>query len=495
MEVLDSLFSSTTAGPDGSLVIGFARDLSSPHMLVTYISILMLLVVRTGNPTGDPKRLRWITWAFAVVALREALAFSSRTSRGWASDPFAPPVVMLIEEWSPTFITVGVIAAMLRYLVGSVRPVRVYVAVAGGVMLALGLASFVTSPNMNGRRPPRPEFRVDGAPPRGLDLRPDEIARARPLGPRGSGPLTLGPEEHPDMPTPPVHLRWGRAFSATGMLSALWAAMLIWRLVPRRARGVMLAAAAIFFVRDGVWLLGWIVQKSPGPSVTGPLAVGIHFMGLSVICYLFIRERAAEMNVELESARRELEAANALLREKSIVDPLTGVSNRRQFDEMLANEWDRARRERSTLTLAIVDVDDFKRVNDEFGHLAGDETLKRVAASLDAAVRRGTDLVARYGGDEFAVLLPATPAQDASALLDVVREHVAESRGAAPPDGGVTLSVGVAEFAPHTGGEAADLIAQADAALYESKQAGRNRVTACDPSLVRVLAAPQAAGA
>jgi diguanylate cyclase (GGDEF)-like protein/PAS domain S-box-containing protein len=171
--------------------------------------------------------------------------------------------------------------------------------------------------------------------------------------------------------------------------------------------------------------------------------------------------------------RIELELQLELL---AITDPLTGLANRRRFDEHLSVEMARAARNNAPLSLVICDVDHFKRYNDRYGHLRGDAALVAVAGVLANAVRRPADLVARYGGEEFAIVLPETAEPGALRLIeriwDAVRALAIEHDGN-DGRGMVTISAGIATV---TGGwAAADVIALADAALYEAKATGRNR--------------------
>jgi len=159
----------------------------------------------------------------------------------------------------------------------------------------------------------------------------------------------------------------------------------------------------------------------------------------------------------------------------AVTDPLTGIANRLRFGEVLDQELERAARARQDVTLAMLDIDHFKRVNDTLGHQAGDRLLCDLAALVSGHCRTN-DSLARYGGEEFALILPNTGAADALTLLDRLRRLLAAS------DHGVTMSVGLATF-PADAATADLLVAAADEALYESKRAGRNRVTAVRPSL------------
>lgn len=172
-----------------------------------------------------------------------------------------------------------------------------------------------------------------------------------------------------------------------------------------------------------------------------------------------------------------------LLRNLAFMDGLTGVSNRRQFDERLAQEWARAQRNQSALTLVLMDVDAFKAYNDHYGHQAGDDCLRQVAAVLKTGLRRPADFLARYGGEEFVCLLPDFGLEEgvamAQRLLDSVRcAQIPHQYSPAAPV--VTLSLGVAsrEGALPATVQAQDLLALADAQLYQAKRSGRARVCA-----------------
>ncbi|MET0430481.1 MAG: diguanylate cyclase [Microvirga sp.] len=200
--------------------------------------------------------------------------------------------------------------------------------------------------------------------------------------------------------------------------------------------------------------------------------------------------------VEIESARTFCLQATFILQQQTIralnghlqeanerlvilasTDGLTGVANRRTFDDRLRGEWGRAGRDGRSLSLLVLDLDFFKQYNDHFGHGAGDECLKRVAHLLRTG-RRAIDLPARLGGEEFAVLLPDTDLEGATAVAESVRSRIADLCIQHPksPMGIVTASIGVTAATPGTADSGQDLVEAADRALYEAKRAGRNRV-------------------
>jgi diguanylate cyclase (GGDEF)-like protein len=178
------------------------------------------------------------------------------------------------------------------------------------------------------------------------------------------------------------------------------------------------------------------------------------------------------------TAQKELENRLETL---AIEDSLTGLANRRRFDQSLAEEWARAYRERSCLALLMIDVDHFKSYNDEYGHPAGDECLRGVAKILASEAHRTSDLAVRYGGEEFAMLLPNTDAAGCARIGERIRLAVRAARlihASNPGSGCVTVSVGGAVCRPaleRTAGTAS-LIDAADRALYAAKQDGRDRI-------------------
>jgi diguanylate cyclase (GGDEF)-like protein len=194
------------------------------------------------------------------------------------------------------------------------------------------------------------------------------------------------------------------------------------------------------------------------------------------------RTRALEVrNAELSQLRLALETANQRLRRLVSVDGLTGIANRRHFDRVLERELRRARRERLPLSLIFLDLDEFKRFNDTYGHARGDDVLRVVATTLDETFRRGGDLVARYGGEEFAVVLPGVDGRRAELYAERLRRRIwclALPYDASPVATRVTISGGVATALPDLNVTAHELLHAADTALYRAKCLGRNRIAA-----------------
>lgn len=174
----------------------------------------------------------------------------------------------------------------------------------------------------------------------------------------------------------------------------------------------------------------------------------------------------------------ELKKARDLLEQLASVDPLTGVANRRRFDAALEEEWRRTRRAGRWLSLALVDVDHFKRFNDRHGHLAGDERLRTIAGALARSARRAGDLIARYGGEEFGLILPEVePPMMLGVIRTVLNGVTAGSAAGATTPGleTVTVSIGAVSGIPPRESTLTDMLAAADELLYEAKATGRDR--------------------
>ena len=190
-------------------------------------------------------------------------------------------------------------------------------------------------------------------------------------------------------------------------------------------------------------------------------------------------QRLEKMHQRLVELSAELTRTNQRLELLSQQDGLTGIANRRAFDQRLAMQFANAARKKEALTLALCDVDHFKAYNDRYGHMAGDECLRQVAGVLARHARRATDLAARYGGEEFVLLLPDTPAAGALKVLEGVRsalETLALVHEDSDCAGWVTLSIGIATYDTERDRDGADLVKRADEALYRAKSLGRDRI-------------------
>jgi diguanylate cyclase (GGDEF)-like protein len=187
----------------------------------------------------------------------------------------------------------------------------------------------------------------------------------------------------------------------------------------------------------------------------------------------------ATINQELEEANDRLREANHRLERLSQLDALTGIANRRAFDDALAHEWRRCGRAGSPLALVMIDIDCFKAYNDHYGHQKGDRCLRAIARALHEEVKRAGDFVARYGGEEFALLLPGLDAERAAAFAEAARariEALARPHPTSPVAPVVTISAGVASRVPRKNASPRALLEAADRALYAAKGGGRNRV-------------------
>lgn len=194
----------------------------------------------------------------------------------------------------------------------------------------------------------------------------------------------------------------------------------------------------------------------------------------------FLQQLSGQLAIAIQQAElyRRLEMANRKLERLATLDGLTGISNRRSFDEALAREWQRALRQQSSLAILVGDIDSFKTYNDRYGHLAGDDCLRQVARAIAQTAKRSSDLAFRYGGEEFAVILPETHLDGAmivaSSILESIRElQIPHAYSPVAPI--VTISLGAASITPRSNTDPSSLVAAADLALFEAKTRGRNR--------------------
>ena len=244
---------------------------------------------------------------------------------------------------------------------------------------------------------------------------------------------------------------------------------------------------------DGVWnQTGASLRFTAEPGLEQtpwPYVVGICLLALLTWSTIRLRMRAAhtrhaELEREVEArteelldTKRELEEANRILQQLAVEDPLTGVANRRAFEERLEQEWRRAGREATSLGVLMIDLDRFKAYNDSLGHGKGDECLTRVARELATGLRRAGDLLARYGGEEFAAILPDTDGEELGILAETLRRRIEElaiPHPDSPVSDRVTVSLGGASVVPRHHEEPALLVRAADRALYDSKRMGKN---------------------
>jgi diguanylate cyclase (GGDEF)-like protein len=220
-------------------------------------------------------------------------------------------------------------------------------------------------------------------------------------------------------------------------------------------------------------LAAWRIEA----ALSAVVVVGL--LGLTGLIGWFLIldiRRRTEAEEALRDAQQQLLASNRQLELLALKDALTGLANRRCFDETLAVEARRAQRDGTSLALLMIDIDHFKLFNDTLGHVAGDACLQAVSKVLESCVRRPSDLVARYGGEEMAVIMPATDGAGATVVAQLVLERLQQANIAHPasPFGRVTVSIGMAVGAGAQLDSMPELIETADQALYRAKAAGRN---------------------
>lgn len=190
-----------------------------------------------------------------------------------------------------------------------------------------------------------------------------------------------------------------------------------------------------------------------------------------------LEQMVQERTLELEIALRELNEANQKLTEQNTVDSLTGVKNRAAFEKRLQAEGRLSRRQQTPLTILMIDIDRFKAINDTYGHLAGDQALKQIAQALKQKLRRPSDLVSRFGGEEFAMILPNTSIEGAEKVAESIRETVFQLPLSWGPNAiPLTISIGVYAEVIVDDQQINTLVERADKALYHAKNSGRNRV-------------------
>lgn len=251
-------------------------------------------------------------------------------------------------------------------------------------------------------------------------------------------------------------------------------------------------AALMFATRQDLAFLSWMVLSAllfmvvhfAFPPGSSPLTVpsshmDIMFAGSAVGAMAVAGILAQLFRMEIDQAETALMRSNRELERISGIDSLTGLANRRTMDAYLEREWRRLRRTKQPMSALLFDIDCFKEYNDHYGHLAGDECLKKVAGVLADVSGRSGDLVARYGGEEFVIMLPGTGPESAGELAETARVRVMDMR--IPHEHSsimpvVTLSAGVACAEPDQFDDSEEILRRADEALYMAKNKGRNRV-------------------
>jgi len=186
-----------------------------------------------------------------------------------------------------------------------------------------------------------------------------------------------------------------------------------------------------------------------------------------------VQERTLELNIALQ----ELEEVNKELQEKNTLDELTGLYNRRHYDQKILAEYRRSRRNLTPLSLVVIDIDHFKQVNDNYGHLAGDECLVAVSTCIKQCLRRSADMGFRYGGEEFCLILPETDNKGSLALAEELRASIEACHvNYNGVDISLTISCGSSTYQQQKHIQPENLFSAADQALYQAKDSGRNQV-------------------
>ncbi len=223
-------------------------------------------------------------------------------------------------------------------------------------------------------------------------------------------------------------------------------------------------------------------------TASGGMAERVFVLQVFLSVAVFMSIPIATALAERKELEKSLYRARDELKGLASTDALTGLGNRRAFDEALEREWSRAIRYREPISLALLDIDHFKRFNDHYGHKPGDECLAKVGHLLTETVFRPGDTIARYGGEEFAIVLPGTSAEGALQVAERVRQIIEHQgwRHVGSPEGCITVSIGVATIEPTPRQVMSVLFEQADAALYKAKAQGRNRVECARPASANV---------
>lgn len=226
-------------------------------------------------------------------------------------------------------------------------------------------------------------------------------------------------------------------------------------------------------------------NKIPIIFITGKITEEDEIKGFEVGAVDYVTKPFNPIIVKVRvKTHAELKKHRDYIESQNLSDGLTGIPNRRRFDEYLKSIWDLGQRENSILSLILMDIDHFKKFNDNYGHIAGDECLKKVAQTLQATLRRKIDLIARYGGEEFVCVLPSTDLEGAAVIAEKFRQSIISIK--IPHEFSsaceyISISAGVASIIPAGYIKPSDIIKAADEALYISKKNGRNRISVWNP--------------
>jgi len=216
------------------------------------------------------------------------------------------------------------------------------------------------------------------------------------------------------------------------------------------------------------------------------LIIGLSVFAGSITVYLLHMMQLIRVNEVIELQKIELAKQMKTIEKLSLIDALTNIPNRRNFDNNSSKEWKRSIREKNVCSLCIIDIDHFKKLNDTYGHPYGDEVLKLVAEIISKSIRRPGDIAARWGGEEFILMLPGADSEAAVNIAEKIRQKIenaempeyksSDPNASKKKKASLTVSIGIASIKPTTESIFSDLVQSADEALYNAKQTGRNKV-------------------
>ncbi|PSR14014.1 diguanylate cyclase response regulator [filamentous cyanobacterium CCP3] len=279
--------------------------------------------------------------------------------------------------------------------------------------------------------------------------------------------------------SPSETVNWGHAFDLC-IFDSLFLGRLNAQIVAQReAASPVFLPFLLLLKRAHLPLLTPAIRQQVDDVITVP--VDQTELLLRVESLLRARQQALKLSALLAQEQlqeQQILADNQILQAMATQDSLTGISNRRAFDDKLTYEWKLGRREQTPLAVVLCDVDHFKAYNDTYGHILGDQCLRAIAGVFDTVIRRPADMAARYGGEEFALILPKTDSEGAVHILNRIR-HTLQARAiphqGSPTSACVSCSFGLAVAVPSDDFEIEDLLQAADAALYQAKAEGRDR--------------------